>query len=220
MSLYPVYIELQSRKCVVVGGGSVAARKVQGLRAAGAEVHVISPDLAESLRSAAGVHWHKQPYSPELLGGASLVFACTNDEALNAAVYQDCRSRGLWCNVVDDPQRCDFMVPAVVRRGRLQIAVSTGGASPGLARTIRRELERRFGGEFGDWLQELGQVRRAVIRQVAEPRSRRAMLQELGGPQSLRVFRRAGLAGWVRWCREVISAGGASDNSTGGADGG
>jgi precorrin-2 dehydrogenase/sirohydrochlorin ferrochelatase len=219
MSKYPVYMELEGRKCVVIGGGTVAARKVRGLRAAGAEVHVVSPDLAEPLRSQADVHWHEQPYGPELLAGASLVFACTNDEALNARVYEDCRSRSVWCNVADDPQRCDFLVPAVVRRGRLQIAVSTGGASPGLARTIRRELERRFGGEFDGWLQELGQVRRAVIRQVAEPTSRRVLLQKLGGPESLRVFRRDGLAGWVRWCRGVVSAGGGSDDASGRAGG-
>ncbi|MGH7846964.1 MAG: precorrin-2 dehydrogenase/sirohydrochlorin ferrochelatase family protein [Candidatus Binatia bacterium] len=144
MSYYPIFLEMERRRCVVIGGGPVAERKVAGLLAAGAAITVISPKQTEPLSSMAqkgDVKLVCRVYRPGDLDGYELAFVATGNEEVDAAVFGEGQERGVWVNAADDPACCDFILPAVVRRGDLTVAVATGGASPALARLIREELE-------------------------------------------------------------------------------
>jgi len=163
---YPVGLDLRGRSCLVVGGGAVAKRKVQGLLAAGAAVTVVAP---ECLPMPAGVTVVLRGFADEDLEGAALAVAASDDREVNAHVARVARERGTWVNVVDDPVEGTVIVPAVARRGDLQIAVSTGGASPALAARLRQHLEDEFGPEYGDLVALLGELRREW-----EPRAARA----------------------------------------------
>jgi siroheme synthase-like protein len=152
MSCYlPIYLEMDRRRCLVIGAGAVAERKVANLLEVNAAVTVISPHVSENI-----LRWSKKQliqlvarrYQPGDLAGAELVFAATDDGAVNAAVHQEGRMRGVWVNAADDPAHCDFILPSVLRRGDLTVAVSTAGTSPALAHTIREELELYFTEEY------------------------------------------------------------------------
>jgi siroheme synthase-like protein len=151
MSYFPIFVEMKRRRCLVIGGGAVAERKTAGLLEAGAVVTVVSPDVSETI-----ARWSKEKliqltarrYQPGDLAGHELVFVATGDRAVNAAVYGEGRERGVWVNAADDPANCDFILPSVLRRGDLTVAVSSGGGSPALARTIREELEIYLSGEY------------------------------------------------------------------------
>ena len=145
--LYPIFLDLSGRRCVVVGGGEVANRKARKLLQARAEVVVISPEVRPELESVAA-EVHRRPYEDGDLEGAYLAFAATDAREVNAAVAAEAKGRGIPVNVADSPSEGDFALPSVLRRGRLQVAVSTGGASPALARRIRGELEELFGPEW------------------------------------------------------------------------
>jgi siroheme synthase-like protein len=157
--LYPIFLGLSGRRCVVVGGGEVANRKARKLLQARARVVVISPELQPELESVA-VEIHRRPYREGDLEGAYLAFAATDSRETNAAVAREAKERGIPANVADRPLEGDFAVPSVLRRGRLQVAVSTGGASPALARRIRGELEEVFGPEWAGIVEELDAARR------------------------------------------------------------
>ncbi len=157
--LYPIFLDLSGRRCVVVGGGEVANRKARKLLQARARVVVISPEIGAELESVA-VEVHRRPYGEGDLEGAYLAFAATNSREVNAAVAREAEERGIPVNVADRPSDGDFAVPSTLRRGRLQVAVSTGGASPTLARRIKDELEELFGPEWAGLVEELGRSRR------------------------------------------------------------
>lgn len=151
MQYYPVYLDLRGRACVVVGGGEVATRKVESLLEAGARVTVVSPGMTPPLAALAETHeivHHPRPYRTGDLAGAALAFAATDDETVHAAIAADAAAAGVLLNVVDRPRLCSFIVPAVVRRGPVAIGISTGGASPALARRMRQELEASIGPEY------------------------------------------------------------------------
>ncbi len=172
--LYPIFLDLSSRRCVVVGGGEVANRKARKLLQARARVVVISPEIGAELESVA-VEIHRRPYREGDLEGAYLAFAATNSREVNAAVAREARGRGVPVNVADEPSEGDFALPSTLRRGRLQVAVSTGGASPTLARRIREELEEAFGPEWAGIVEELNAARRngkGVEARLAEEVSR------------------------------------------------
>jgi precorrin-2 dehydrogenase / sirohydrochlorin ferrochelatase len=152
-------LDLSGRRCVVVGGGAVATRKARKLLQAGAEVAVISPEVLPELEGM-GVETSRRPYEYGDLEGADLAFAATDSREVNAAVAREARERGVRVNVADRPSEGDFAVPSTLRRGGLQVAVSTGGASPTLARRIRDELEASFGPEWAGVVEELETVRR------------------------------------------------------------
>jgi precorrin-2 dehydrogenase / sirohydrochlorin ferrochelatase len=156
---YPIFLDLSGRRCVVVGGGEVANRKTRKLLQARARVVVISPEIQPELESVA-VEIHRRPYREGDLEGAYLAFAATNAREVNAAVAQEAKERGVPVNVADSPSEGDFALPSTLRRGRLQVAVSTGGASPTLARRIRGELEGAFGPEWAGIVEELNTARR------------------------------------------------------------
>jgi uroporphyrin-III C-methyltransferase/precorrin-2 dehydrogenase/sirohydrochlorin ferrochelatase len=162
---YPLFVDLADRACLVVGGGDIAEGKVQGLLGAGAHVTVVSPTLITSLADAARagrIDHRPRTYRDGDLAGFALAFAATGDPTVNGAVAAEGCRRGVWVNAVDDPAHCDFIVPAVLRRGALTVAVSTGGASPALARAVREELEQHFGDDYAALVDVAGEVRREL----------------------------------------------------------
>lgn len=151
MGYYPLYLEMNRRRCLVIGGGTVAERKIASLLEAGAEVTVISPDVTETIScwsKDGSIQFHARRYERGDIHGQELVFVATNDGSVNAQVHEDARCQGVWVNAADDPEHCDFILPSVLRRGDLTVAVSSGGNSPALARTIREELETYFTEEY------------------------------------------------------------------------
>ena len=165
MGFYPVFVELAGRRCVVVGGGAVAEAKIEGLLAAGARVTVVSPALTPglaALASAGRVHHDAREYRDGDLAGAALAIAATGTQEVSAAVASEGVRRGVWVNAADDPDHCDFILPAVVRRGSLAVAVSTGGVSPALAATVRDELASHLGEEYAALADLAGDVRREL----------------------------------------------------------
>ncbi|MHB9024823.1 MAG: precorrin-2 dehydrogenase/sirohydrochlorin ferrochelatase family protein [Armatimonadota bacterium] len=153
---YPVFLDLRGKRCVVIGGGKVAKRKVDGLLEAGAEVVVIAPRISAMPD---GVQVIQREYTPSDLDGAMLVIASTDDPGVNDAIFREATARGIWVNVVDVPENCSFILPSVVRRGALRIAISTGGASPALAKRLRKSLEQQFGEEYGALVDLLWRLR-------------------------------------------------------------
>ncbi len=156
---YPVNLVLDGRQCLVVGGGRVALRKVEGLLSCGARVRVVAPRITPELRMLSEVMFDERRWRPDDLAGVWLVIAATDDPAVNGAVYQAGERAGIWVNGADDPANCSFTLPSVVRRGDLQIAVSTGGRSPALASWLRRRLEGEIGPEYADLLEILATER-------------------------------------------------------------
>jgi precorrin-2 dehydrogenase/sirohydrochlorin ferrochelatase len=186
MSLFPIFLKLTGRRCVVVGAGHLAESKIASLRAADAAVTVIAPQASASIaeQAAAGeLTLHSRPYRQGDLAGAFLVVAATNAPAVNRAVFAEATATGVLCNAVDDPPFCDFYFPSVVRRGDLQIAISTAGNSPALAQQLRKDLNEQLPLNLGDWLDDLGNLRREVV--AAEPlnEERRLILHELAQRQ-------------------------------------
>ena len=157
--LYPIFLNLDGKRCVVVGGGAVANRKARKLLQARARVVVISPEVRPELASMT-VEVRRRPYREGDLEGAFLAFAATDRREVNAAVVREARQRDIPVNVADEPSEGDFALPSTLRRGQLQGAVSTGGASPGLAQRIRRELEEAFGYEWAGVVEALHRARR------------------------------------------------------------
>ena len=152
MGYYPIYLELRGRRCLVIGGGTIAERKVHGLLAVEAAVTVISPQLTALLAdwSRHGAIQHiARSYQEGDIRGYHLVFVATDDGTVNATVAREGRRREIWVNAADDPAYCDFILPAVVQRGALSVAVATGGTSPALTRAIREELQEYFTEDYG-----------------------------------------------------------------------
>jgi len=176
MNYYPVFLRVAGRSCLVIGGGNVGEQKVDTLLNASARVTVISPHLTphlEALATSGQINHQRRPYGRGDLTGFFLAYAATNDESLHAQIAADASAAGVLLNVVDQPQLCDFIVPAVMERGDLVIATSTGGASPAMAGRIRRELEERFGPEYALALTLLRRVRRALAARASGSERRR-----------------------------------------------
>lgn len=201
---YPIELNLAGQEVVVVGGGPVAARKVEGLVQAGASVRVVSPGFVPELRHRDDIQRQSGPYSAQAIGSAKLVFACTDDRQVNARIAADARVLGCWCNVADDPEASHFFVPAVLRRGDFTVAVGTGGAGPHLAGAIRDQLDSQFGEEFGILVEELHRARKIVRDQIGDAEERRRILATLGGWESVEVLRSAGVSGWREWFDRLV----------------
>jgi precorrin-2 dehydrogenase / sirohydrochlorin ferrochelatase len=165
VSYYPIYLEMNGRRCVVVGGGTVAERKVEALLEAGAAVTVITPVLTELLKrwvDERRISHAAKSYAPGDIAGYELAFVATDDPTLNAVVYEEGRNHGLWVNAADDVAHCDFILPAVIRRGDLAVAISTGGASPAATRAIREELDQYFTLDYAEFVQIASEVRQEL----------------------------------------------------------
>ena len=191
--LFPLFLKLQGRRCLVVGAGPISEGKIAGLLASGAKVHVIAPKATAQI-----VLWHKQKklhltqraFRTSDLESVFLVVAATNSAKVHRAIYRAARKRNVLCNIVDVPALCDFYYPAVVRRGQLQIAVSTAGASPSLARRLREEFETAFGPEYAAWLQYLSKERAKLLRRNLPIAERLSALKNQASRESFEHFLR------------------------------
>ena len=191
VNLFPMFLKLAGRRCLVVGGGAIGEGKIAGLLDAGAELTVVAPEVTETVKewaSAARIAWLARPFSPADLEGVFLVVAATSHAEVNDLVFREARQRGILCNVVDDPVRCDFYYPAVLRRGRLQIAISTEGANPALAQRLRQELEQQFSAEYAAWLEELGETRQRLFKTQLDVSHRRRWLHLLASREAFESF--------------------------------
>jgi precorrin-2 dehydrogenase/sirohydrochlorin ferrochelatase len=190
-AFFPMLMSLVGRKCIVVGGGKVAAGKIGGLLDHGAEVIVVSPRAVKAISGHArsgALQWRRRAFHANDLDGAFLVVAATNSPAINEEVFRASTARGVLCNSVDDPEHCAFFYPSVVHRGQLQIAISTGGRSPALAARLRRELEKQFGPEWSAWVEYLGKQRDLLHLRKMSAEARRKRLLQLATPEAFRAF--------------------------------
>ena len=199
MNLFPIFLKLAGRRCLVIGAGPVGEAKIESLLLAGAEVRVVAPRATGTVRAwarAKKVRWEARGFRPSDLDGVFLVVAATFSAELQEQIFQEARRRGVLCNVVDDPARCDFYYPAVVRRGPLQIAISTSGRSPALAQHLKKQLEQQFGPEYEPWVEQLGQARQKLLARAMNPERRRRLLHCLASREAFQAFlRRRGAVG-------------------------
>lgn len=177
MNYYPVFLNLKGKKVVIIGCGKVAERKILALLKTGADITVISPQLTKRLKKLKGKIKHiPRQYRKGDLKGSFLVIAATDSQVINKQVSEDAPCL---VNVVDAPSLCNFIVPAVVRRGPLVIAISTSGISPALSGSIRKELERRYGPEFSNYLKLLKKLRSQAMKEIPDRRKRAKFLKNL-----------------------------------------
>jgi precorrin-2 dehydrogenase / sirohydrochlorin ferrochelatase len=181
-SLFPMFLKLEGRECLVVGAGAIAKSKVASLAEAGARITVVAPRASERIRRLAAsgaVRWVPREFRANDLVGIFLAIAGTSDVNVNREVFLEAQRRGILCNAVDDPPHCDFYFPAVVRRGDLQIAISTSGQSPALAQRLRVELDGTLDASLGDWVAEIGSSRRQILSSEPPSEARKQRLTEL-----------------------------------------
>lgn len=186
-NLFPMFLKLEGKRCLVLGAGRVGEPKIRSLLDTGADIHVVAREAGETvhdLANAGRIRLSLREFALGDLDGIFLVIVATASRALNEAIYREAQRRGLLCNVVDDPPHCDFFYPAVVRRGALQIAISTSGKSPSLAQKLRQQLERQFGPAYAQWVEELGETRQRVMASDLRPDRKRELLSSLAARQA------------------------------------
>lgn len=187
-SLFPMFLKLEGKQVLVVGAGKVGEPKIGGLLDTGARVRVIALDASPAVREWARegrIELELRPFAAQDLEGAFLFVVATSSRALNERIYQEARRRGVLCNVVDVPDLCDFFYPAVVRRGDLQIAVSTAGQSPSLAQKIRQQLEKQYGPGYAEWVAELGATRKLILATDLDKERKLELLHSLASRQAV-----------------------------------
>lgn len=186
-SLFPMFMKLAGRQVLVVGAGKVGEPKISGLLDTGARIRVIAIEATEVVREwarAGKIELETRVFSVDDLDDAFLAVVATSSRSLNELIYHEAQHRGVLCNVVDVPELCDFFYPAVVRRGDLQIAVSTSGQSPSLAQKLRQQLEKQFGPEYTNWVAELGATRRLVLSSDLDAARKRELLHSLASREA------------------------------------
>jgi precorrin-2 dehydrogenase / sirohydrochlorin ferrochelatase len=189
-SLFPIFMKLESRRCLVVGAGNVGETKIAGLIETGALTRVVALEATETVHEWARtgkITLELRSFVKQDLKGILLAIVATSSPGLNESIYREAQRRGILCNVVDDPPRCDFYYPALVRRGDLQIAISTGGQSPSLAKKIRQQLERQFGPAYAPWVAELGETRRLALGSSLDLEKKRDLLHSLASREALQA---------------------------------
>jgi precorrin-2 dehydrogenase/sirohydrochlorin ferrochelatase len=182
MSFYPVNLDIKDRGCLVVGGGAVASRKAKTLAECGAIVTVVSLEFTQSLRdieSSSNVTLISRPYETSDLDGKFLVIGATNNEALNRRINADAEARHMLCNIADVPDICNFILPSIIRRGDLVIAVSTSGKSPAFAKKLRKDLEKNFGDEYARFLALMGAIRTRLLQTAHAPEAHKPLFERL-----------------------------------------
>lgn len=181
MKYYPVFLDIKDKFCLVVGGGKVGTRKAIGLASANARVRVVSLDFSRDLVEARfdNICLDKKFFDPQDLNGVCLVFAATDSRELNARIKDAARRAGILCNIADGKDKGDFILPSVVNRGNLQVAVSTGGASPALARRLRQDLQTLFGSEYETMLRLMANIRKKMLAQGHDPEGHKKIFTDL-----------------------------------------
>ena len=191
--LFPMFLKLSARPCLVVGAGAIAESKIASLLEASARVCVVAPEATAQVRSWAqskSVQWLQRPFQSSDLEGMFLVVAATSSSELHERIYKEATQRGVLCNIVDVPALCDFYYPSVVQRGALQIAISTAGQSPALAQRLRKQLEDQFGPEYEEWLAHLGEARDKLRSSKSDSEERRRLLHEDASEEAFEAFLR------------------------------
>ncbi len=207
MAKYPIFLELGGRRVVLIGGGAVATRKASVLLDAGARLVIVTDradDVLTDLCTRHGAELIRAKYAKQYIGEAVLVVAATNDDKVNRQVYADCQTLGILCNVVDDPPHCDFFVPAVVKRGDLQIAIGTEGNCPAYAGHLRKKLDGLFSEKHGQFLAELECMRQHIIKEVPDSADRKTLLGQLVDDESFEYFNTGGAEAWRAQAEETI----------------
>ena len=182
MRYYPLYLDIQNRKCLVVGGGSVGTRKVMTLMDCGASVTVVSPDFTTQLFQLAdtrAIKLKKRPYRSSDIDGIFLVIGATNNEELNRQISEDAQRLNKLCNIVDRPEACNFILPSFINRGDLIIAVSTSGKSPALSKKLRKDLENKFGQEYAEFLRLMGVIRQKLLSKNRDSKTHKYLFEQL-----------------------------------------
>jgi precorrin-2 dehydrogenase/sirohydrochlorin ferrochelatase len=189
-SLFPMFVKLEGKRCLVVGAGKVGEPKIGGLIETGARVHVVALEASETAHQwarAGKIALEIRAFGPADLDGTFLAIVATASRDPNGSIYREAQQRGILCNVVDVPEHCDFYYPAVVRRGDLQIAISTNGRSPSLARKLRQQLERQFGPGYARWVAELGETRKLVLASDLDAQRKSDLLHSLASREALKA---------------------------------
>lgn len=205
MRYLPIGLAVAGKRCLVIGGGRVALDKVRVLAPSGARITVVSPEFVAELAACDGLELIRRPFRPADLEGMALGIAATNNATVNAAFAEACQARGVWCNVVDDPALCDFVVPAIVRRGPLSVSVLTDGTAPALAKRLRQELERRFSAEFAEYVAFLGEAREAARRTRAQAPRRQWLAERLASEQGQQRFFESTPAQRQTWLAQLLA---------------
>lgn len=190
-SFCPLHVDLKDRQCLVVGGGTVAERKVKVMLAYRAKVTVVSPDLnsgLESLVNAGEITHIADNYRPVYLKDKFIVICATDDPGINRSAAAECRIRGILVNTVSEPENCSFFLPALLKKGLLTVAVSTAGSSPALARRVRNELGASLSSEYEAYTQFLNKIRPQVLARVKDAGQRKALLEYLAGAEFFAAF--------------------------------
>lgn len=193
MRYYPICLDIKDRPCLVVGGGQVGTRKVNTLLDCGAQVTVITPKVTDTLQHLADqgrIVLKNRGYRSSDLDGIFLVIGATDDKALNERIHLDAERAQRLCNIADQPQRCNFILPAVISRGDLTITVSTAGSSPALAKHLRKQLQSQFGPEYGRLLTLMGAVRRRLLAEAHAPEEHKPLFEKLIGRGLLELIRK------------------------------
>jgi uroporphyrin-III C-methyltransferase / precorrin-2 dehydrogenase / sirohydrochlorin ferrochelatase len=186
MSMLPIFLKLTGRRCLLVGGGTVALDKVSSLLKTGMQLRVVAPNAHSDICQLAAegkLEWIQRAFESSDLDGNTLVIAATDSPEVNAAVYRGSVESGILCNSVDDIPNCDFFFGSVVSRGELQIAISTAGASPAFAQRLRREIDEQLPEDIGPWLENIGQLRREILETHPRSESRKLLLHQLAHRQ-------------------------------------
>ena len=190
-TLFPLFLKFEGRKCLVVGAGSIGEGKISGLLDSGAAIRVVAPEATALVRGwarAGRIRWLRREFRERDLEGCFCVVAATASNSLHKRIFRLARRRGVLCNVVDVPELCDFYYPAVVRRGQLQIAISTGGESPALAQRLRKKLEKQFRPEYAAWVAQLGASRRKLNAGRDDAGDKKSRLHSMASEKSFRLF--------------------------------
>jgi precorrin-2 dehydrogenase / sirohydrochlorin ferrochelatase len=192
-TLFPMFLKLSTRPCLVVGAGAIAESKIASLLEAGGRVRVVGPQATAQVRTWAQsntIEWHQRPFQPHDLDGMFLVVAATSSTELHEQIFALATQRGVLSNIVDVPSLCDFYYPSVVQRGALQIAISTAGQSPALAQRLRKQLEDQFGPDYEEWLAQLGEAREKLYSTEMDPEERKRLLHEHASEEAFEAFLR------------------------------
>ena len=182
MRYYPVFLDVRNRPCLVVGGGSVGLRKVLTLLDCGAAITVVSPVVhakLQDLSSKGAITLLKRPFTSSDMSGMFLIIGATDNQELNQQIHTEAERLGMLCNIADRPKACNFILPSIVKRGDLVIAISTSGKSPAFAKRLRKDLEKQLGNEYAAFLDLMGAIRKKLLAQNHEPEAHKQLFEQL-----------------------------------------
>lgn len=203
MRYYPVCLDLKNKRCVVIGGGTVAIRKAKRLVECGAEVLIVSPEIENCIK---GIVWIKKGYEVSDLDKAFLVVAATDNPVINRRVSDDATKANILVNVVDSPELSTFILPALLNRGDLSIAISTAGKCPALSKKIRQDLEQQFGLEYAEFIEILGELRCKIQAEINDEKIRQKIFEQLANSEIIQLIQKGAIERVSQLIEEVIKS--------------